>query len=523
MRSPVRTEHNTWPPVKQTQFINLALLKSEKLAYGDEYTTYTIRGSADDVLAKKEEITYTQLFSSAEASARILVEGRPGSGKTTLVNKVSQDWAANSIMKDMSLLLLVPLRRFHNKQVIHLSDAIRLFDPEGLNLSVVAGISASGGQGVCIVLDGIDEYSYHDSPNNFITELMLGNLLPNAVVIATSRPAAAHHLRKYASKRAEVLGFLRHQIKRYVTECYSSSKDKASTLLQYLEHHPNIRHMCYLPLHLAMIVYLNDVLEGEHEALPKTETEVYLQFTTYTLLHDLNRDPTRVTVSKLKTPKELPRELFKLFKNICRLAFEVTVESEQIFSKERVGDIFGDRIEIVSLGLVTVDKQFIQSGLEETYSFLHLTFQEFLAAYYITGLPDVDQVRLCREQCEHKHMNVVMKFYCGLTKLKGDAPADVFNTMIGHSNANLLHLLQCTSESRSSKSCRDLVSSRDGTLALCNESITPSDCVALAFGVNSTSTVLTKIELSSCHLDEEEYEVLSSEITGTCAHVKCIW
>ena len=519
----MRTEFNTWPPVKQTKFINLALLKAEKLAYGDEYTTYTIRGSADDVLAKKEEITYTELFGSAEVSARILVEGRPGSGKTTLVNKVSQEWADNKILKEISLLLLIPLRQFHNKRVIHLTDIIRLFGPKGLNLSVATGISDSGGKGVCIILDGIDEYSYHESPNNFISELMLRKNLPNAMVIATSRPAAAHHLRQHVSKRAEVLGFLRRQINQYIRQCYSESERRTTSLLQYLEQHPNIKHMCYLPLHLAMIVYLNDVLDGNHEALPKTETEVYLRFTTYTLLRHLHRDPQLVPVQKLMTPDDLPRELLELFKNICRLAFEMTVESVQIFSRERIGDVFGGYVQIASLGLVTVDKQFVESGLEETYSFLHLTFQEFLAAYYITGLPDEEQLRLFREQCEHKHMNVVMKFYCGLTKLNGDAPAEVFKTMIGHSNANLLHLLQCTSESRNSKSCCDLVSSRDGTLTVCDESITPSDCAALAFCVNSTSTVLTKIELSACHLDEEEYEVLSSEITGTCAHVKFIW
>ena len=55
-------------------------------------------------------------------------------------------------------------------------------------------------------------------------------------------------------------------------------------LRTYLEHHPNVMHMCYLPLHMAMVTYLYDV---EGASLPQTETEIYNHFTLSTLLRSI--------------------------------------------------------------------------------------------------------------------------------------------------------------------------------------------------------------------------------------------
>ena len=55
---------------------------------------------------------------SLESGMRLLIEGRPGSGKTTLVHKFSQDWARGSPKLDLhiyvKLLFLVHLRGFFN-------------------------------------------------------------------------------------------------------------------------------------------------------------------------------------------------------------------------------------------------------------------------------------------------------------------------------------------------------------------------------------------------------------------------
>ncbi len=94
---------DTWPPVSQSIFINLALIKQEGAKQLSSYSRCTIQGDADDILKDKESISYEKVFSNLESRARLFIEGRPGSGKTTLVHKVSKDWASNVLRAVSSL------------------------------------------------------------------------------------------------------------------------------------------------------------------------------------------------------------------------------------------------------------------------------------------------------------------------------------------------------------------------------------------------------------------------------------
>lgn len=49
-----------------------------------------------------------------------------------------------------------------------------------------------------------------------------------------------------------------------------------------------------------------------------------------------------------------------------------------------------------SLGLIIVDRMAGACGKEHLYSFLHLTFQEYLAAYHVAKLSEEDQMKINR-------------------------------------------------------------------------------------------------------------------------------
>ena len=83
---------NTWPHVGTNTFINLVLIKqSGELARNYDYS---VRGDMDDIVESKETDNYENVFSKYVEGGLILVEGRPGSGKTTLVQKITRDWAS---------------------------------------------------------------------------------------------------------------------------------------------------------------------------------------------------------------------------------------------------------------------------------------------------------------------------------------------------------------------------------------------------------------------------------------------
>ena len=109
---------DSWPPVSSNTFINLALIKKGSINKAGEYARSTIQGDVDDIIADKEKIEYEKAFTELESGALLLIEGRPGSGITTLVHKFSRDWARGNCKLNFTRysnsLFLVHLRGFFN-------------------------------------------------------------------------------------------------------------------------------------------------------------------------------------------------------------------------------------------------------------------------------------------------------------------------------------------------------------------------------------------------------------------------
>ena len=370
LRSP-EIPDDSWPPVPKTHFINLALLKSSAINFESSDLRFTIHGSVDDIFSDKDEIKYLEVFEGVSSGSRILFEGRPGSGKTTLLNKTSQDWANGTILPDIVLLVLVQLRVFIGKHDVTLADLLTLYCPPTMSVEdLCMGIYSNGGEGVCLVIDGLDEYKPASNRENFIYKLIKGTILPNAVVIVASRPAASQQFRRTVTRSVEVLGFRKEQICEYITDYYAEDNQKACQLIAYLDQHTNIKHACYIPLHIAMVTFLFDC-DG---LLPETETEIYEHFTLHTLIRAIKRtkESNPEECISLTTTSELPPQKLNVFNQVCRLAFEATVHSKQVFSQNEVRTIFtalSKSKEEESLGLITVDRRYARHGLEEIYSF----------------------------------------------------------------------------------------------------------------------------------------------------------
>ena len=117
---------DTWPPTVSKVFINLALIKYSKDCIDN--IDYALRGDADDIIAKKEIVEYKEVFGEYNSKELILLEGRPGSGKTTLVHKVIKDWAEGEVLAKAKYLFLVTLRLLNSEgRDESLSDLLELF------------------------------------------------------------------------------------------------------------------------------------------------------------------------------------------------------------------------------------------------------------------------------------------------------------------------------------------------------------------------------------------------------------
>ena len=504
---------DTWPPVSIETFINLALIKPHGINNAGEYTHYTIRGDADDIIKDKEKIEYKSIFDRLGSGTRLLIEGRPGSGKTTLVHKVCKDWGKGQLkFKHIRLLFLVHLRSFLSDPNIKLHNILEsYFSNSAVMNDIEKYADKHNGLGFCFILDGLDEYS-PKKKDTYILNLITKKSLLKAVVLVVSRPVAVADIRKFADKKIEVLGFLKEQISEYIKQYNFSDESKCSELLKYLDYHPNVHHMCYLPIHTAMVCYLCD----KGRSLPETETGIYKEFTICFFLRTLRKEEENIYIDSIQA---LPPSEEKSYKQICKLAFETTKSSKQVMKQCDVEnfDVHSDRD---CLGLITVDKVTLKYGSQKLYTFLHLTFQEFLTAYHISDLKEDKQTELIREYGNAEQMQIVWKFYCGLVKFDGNK----FEALFNRTRYGVLYKIQCSFESQQPSTCDSII--EDGSLSFKDKFLTPSDFTAIAFVIShATQGSLNRLVFDECTLAEEGVNILIKKtgnnlslVTTLCFH-----
>ena len=485
-------------PVKGRTFISLALIKQEGSTSLVQYGRGTIRGDVDDIYSEKESIMYERAFNNLDSGARLLVEGRPGNGKTTLVNKVSQDWASKKLtFLHNRLLFLVHLRAFCSDPNVDLHDVMKCYYSSNSTINTIIEYAEKhNGLGLCFILDGLDEY-IPNKKDAFIFRLIRKEVLPKAVVIVASRPAAAAKFRSIATGQVEVIGFLKEQIRDYVNKYPFSKLSKSAELIRYLDDHPSVDHMCYLPIHAAMVCLLFNL----DTRLPETETEIYKEFTKYTILRILNRTADVC----LKSIEDMPPQKKRLYHNICKLACTMTSLSKQVM-EELEAQSFFDQDEKDTFGLVTIDRMSTRLGFQKMYTFHHLTFQEFLGASFISKLEEEKQIEFIKRYGREKQMQQLWKFYCGLVEFAEDSSSK-FKALVSHSELGDLFKIQCCFESQQPHVCDIAIDNK--SLHLTGTFLNRTNFSEIAYVLfNSHHNSVELLSFEGCIFDEECVDVL---------------
>ena len=199
----------------------------------------------------------------------------------------------------------------------------------------------------------------------------------------------------------------------------------------------------------------------------------------------------------------------------------------QVMSKSEVQEFFKDvSSDKDSLGLITVDRMAMTCGFENLYTFLHLTFQEYLAAYHIKEEKQKG-LGVLQYSSNKEHMQVVWKFYCGLVNFNVDGEFASLMDSTRLRKDDDLFCVQCAFESQQSIACDYVVKS--GALSFRNHFLTPSDFSAIGYAIYRGSHPVTKLTFNKCNLstegitaflEEVKERIVLSSITTICFHHK---
>ena len=335
-------------------------------------------------------------------------------------------------------------------------------------------------------------------------------------MVITSRPHASILLRPLVDQRIEVLGFAKEEREKYIAESFKEFSDKRTELKKYLKLQPIINSIMHVPLHLAVLLYL-----FKEDSLPDTLTELNEQFIIHTIYRHLEKHHllSHLPYDKnIKIVKDLPKPIIALLNQLSELAMKGLKERQIVFTYDEVKTVCTDIDDFPNgFGLLqAVCKRAMKgAGYTVSFNFLHSTMQEFLAAYYVSTLPNKQQ-----SLCMAYHFDVgdyVWLMYVGIVGIESDGFNWYQSTLKLKKPllARNLLIFQCYLEAKKVVQVPESVSVtfEDGNIEIVHTKIDPYTMVSLVNVIVKSCVHLRSLNLSSCSITDEEMTILQGLFT----------
>uniref|UniRef100_A0A8C1JTN1 NACHT, LRR and PYD domains-containing protein 3-like n=1 Tax=Cyprinus carpio TaxID=7962 RepID=A0A8C1JTN1_CYPCA len=323
----------------------------------------------------------------------VLTKGIAGIGKTISVKKFILDWVEGKSNQDVDFMFVLPFRELNliRDHQYSLHRLLLDFNPELQDL----GSKIYEECKILFIFDGLDEsrmnlvFSDNEKVSDvteaslvgvLMSNLMKGELLPSALIWITSRPAAAHHIpSKYINRVTEIQGFDEPQKEEYFRKRIND-ENQASRIISHIRRARSLHIMCQIPVFswISSIVLQKLLKEDVSAEIPQTLTEMYIHL----LLIQINM---RNQKYKETDPEKLLQSNREMILKLAELAFNQLMKGNVIFYEEDLKESGIDGTDTsVYFGICTeLFKEESVIHRRKVYSFIHLSFQEFLAAFYV--------------------------------------------------------------------------------------------------------------------------------------------
>ena len=454
-----------WPPPVTSKIFRLALVKADKLRTQNVQEEFlrqkSIAGKVDDVLEKAvENIELKDILRGTGKSKKVLLEGAPGCGKSTLSLQICHLWSKGELFQEYKLVLLVRLRDPTVQNARSIVDLLPCRD-ETMAQDVAKLMRENDGNNVLFVLDGWDEIPQVSPGNALILSLIDRTQLHKSSIIITSRPTSSANLHPLIYSRVEILGFTRDELRRYFSDCLQGSIEAVETLLKKISGNPAVEGSCYLPMNASVIVHLFKCEESLVHF--STQYSIFSALIRNLIVRHLRKNGLHEKIPSLKSLDELPELIHGPFKDLCELAYNGVVDDKVTFDVT-----FNSSFN--TLGLLQGVESFAGCGISHSYNFLHLSIQELLAAFHIaTQFKPSKQTSQFKKLLNQARFNAVFGFYAAKTKLQTPGINDVVMKIVGkctvedrkhEDKVQLVSLFRCLFEAQDPSLCQLVVEQR---------------------------------------------------------------
>ncbi|XP_052402528.1 NACHT, LRR and PYD domains-containing protein 3 isoform X39 [Carassius gibelio] len=379
------------PTLLNEIYTELYITESESGEINNEHEvrkieTQSRRAAREDTAIKCRDI-FRPLPGRDKPIRTVLTKGVAGIGKTVSVQKFILDWAEGKENQDVQLIFPLPFRELNlmKDKTLSLLDLLHIFFPETKEMKPF-----SGEYKVIFVFDGLDECRLcldfqssvrlcdlreSASVDVLLMNLIVGNLLPSALIWITSRPAAADLIPSECVHRVtEVRGFSDPQKEEYFWKRISD-QGLAERIISHLKSSRSLFIMCHIPVFcwISATVLEKMMSEAETGEIPKTLTQMYTHFL--------------IIQTNIKHEKDYEKKVKDedMILKLGKLSFQQLVKGNLIFYEEDLRECGIDETEASMYSGLCTQIFRVELGLYQgkVFCFVHLSIQEHLAALYV--------------------------------------------------------------------------------------------------------------------------------------------
>ncbi|XP_060720784.1 uncharacterized protein LOC132842134 [Tachysurus vachellii] len=452
------------------------------------------------------------LLNSSEKS--ILIVGKPGIGKTAVVQQMLHHWAERSD-RNLDLMFyfdentLSNISTTESLENLLLSKYLMLNPQLKENAEEILQYLQEYSDSVTIVFDGIRDFQ----KNTVLLEIMEHVLLPEAKIVVTCRPEVEYEFSDWTTCKVYVQGFSEESI----YDFFRKMTDNEPELVDIVINNPALFSLCHIPIHAFMVAACISYYTSEAQK-HFTATELYVRI----FRHCLQRHGSKKLLDldgHIKHCRDMVLSLAESAFNATKLK---TINLEFDYDERGISGAFLKTVSVVS------------PACAKTFcAFSHNTMQEFFSALWLLEKSEIldDILHLCQNE-DSEHMKHIIPFLCGLqsqtiidhlkclfplNKIKDNIDGffeKVLNTFIGEQpddeNTDIAFICQCLYEFQSPETCCSFLERINYHLDLSEEHLDPYTCCAVSYVISQSK--------KDCFLDLENSAVSLSGLKIILKH-----
>ena len=476
--------------------------------------------------AEQRVVEATEIFKPHEECKqprKVLIEGNPGTGKTTYYSKVAYDWAINiknegDCFPEFETVLLLKCRDVEIESDLWgaIEDQLLPGEINQKEREKFFEFIRQNQSKVLLILDGLDEFPSSKLPE--FTDVIEGKILPSCHLVVTARHEAGIPVRNVCDSLLEIEGFTYQDSKEFIHKYFAGKEDLAKKLLDKIQNEKWLKEMTANPLNTALLCLLCEDFQG---ILPESRTQLYSEIVQCVLI-------------RYRKKKGLPFEnedLIEIYKDQLKLlgliALNGLYEDNMYFEDKKLSS---ENADLPEFGFLSAQPGSSKRRPCLCYGFTHKSFQEFFAGYHLCCQLVSEQLSpfvLVSDTRYFRELREVLKFTCGLLAVRSEESAISFILCIAEEineedvREGLPVALECIKEckiensyfhielARYFRSCLEIREADLDEDRIEGEGIGDAAAAVLATSLE-TNTTLTNLNLSGNNLGRSGAESLAT-------------